>query len=139
TPPAARAVVDPRPEPTVTDPIPAAPFVPGQSSASFEPDPAPTTPAAPASATSSLRDETQALDRVRHSLEARRAAEALSELNRFRERWPRAALRAEALVLRVEALLLIGERKSAEREAETLIRVAPHSRHAARVRELLSR
>jgi hypothetical protein len=110
------------------------------SSASFEPlSPAPGALAAPPASTSQLTEETQALDRVRTLLEAKRPREALAELERFRKRWPAAALRAEAAVLRVEALLRLGDRASAEREADTLVRVAPHSRHAQRVRELLAR
>lgn len=94
---------------------------------------------APTSPISSLTEETRALDHVRHELEARRPASALAELERFRTTWPNAALRAEAAVLRVEALLRAGDRKTAERQAAVLIQAAPRSRHAARVRELLAR
>lgn len=139
----APAQAPPESEPEiVAEPVFAPPPLPARSSASFEPEaPGPglalgTPPATPSS--SSLRDETHALDRVRQFLEARRPAAALAELEGFRTRWPRGALRAEAAVLRVETLLLLGQRAAAEREADLLIRVAPQSRHAARVRELLS-
>jgi hypothetical protein len=109
------------------------------SSASFEPLSPPGALAAPPASASNLKQETQALDRVRLALEASRPSEALTELQRFRQRWPAAALRAEATVLRVETLLRLGDRAAAEREANTLVRAAPHSRHAQRVRELLAR
>jgi hypothetical protein len=137
--PAAPVPVRSVPAPLDTaEPAPA-PALPGPSSASFEPlaSSHAAFPAPPSAST--LAEETRALDRVRSELEARRPSAALAELAHYRKQWPKGALRAEATVLRVEALLGAGDRAAAEREAEALIRIAPQSRHAVRVRELLAR
>lgn len=88
-------------------------------------------------AASTLSDETRALDGARAALTRGRAAEALAGLDAYRAKWPAGALRAEAALLRVEALLRLGNRPAAEREANALISAAPSSRYATRARTLL--
>lgn len=121
--------------------VPNAPVAPVPSehtgSASFETEEAPRAASAE-TAPSTLGEETQALDRARHSLAVNRAAEALAALDGYRRTWPRGALRAEAALLRVEALLRLGNRAAAEREANAIIAQAPGSRYATRASSLLA-
>jgi len=87
----------------------------------------------------SLAEELKRLDAVREALRSGRAADAIAYLDAYRKQFPTGALRTEAVVLRVEALLKAGNRAGAERQAEVLFRTAPEGRHAARIRELLAR
>jgi hypothetical protein len=64
--------------------------------------------------------------------------EALAALDAYRADWPKGALRAEAALLRVDALLRARNRPAAEREANALIAATPGSRYATRARELLA-
>jgi TolA-binding protein len=96
---------------------------------------APTTERAPQGV--SIAEEVRTIDRARRALAAGRAREALRELEHYQARWPNGALSAEALVLRVEAKLKLGDRPAAEREARALINAHPNSRHADRLRALL--
>ena len=91
-----------------------------------------------ATAASTLGDETKALDGARALLAQGRAADALAGLEAYRAKWPAGALRAEAALLRVDALLRLGNRPAAEREANALISAAPSSRYATRARTLLA-
>lgn len=101
---------------------------------------APSMPATPAPLeASSLAQEVGALDEVRHALEAGRGRAALDALSRYRMRFPAGALGTEAAVLRVKALLMVGDRAAAEREADVILQGAPASRYAERVRALLGR
>lgn len=124
--------------PAIAPSAPAAP-VPSEhtGSASFDTDEAPRAAAAE-TVPSTLAEETKALDRARHSLAVKRPAEALAALDGYRVTWPRGALRAEAALLRVEALLRLGNRASAEREANAIIAQAPGSRYATRAAALLA-
>ena len=121
------------PAASATEPAPtAAPAHTG--SASF--DAAATNPGT-GSPPSTLGDETRMLDGARHSLATDNAGAALAALDAYRTKWPRGALRAEAALLRVDALLRLGNRPAAEREANALINAAPTSRYATRARALL--
>jgi hypothetical protein len=133
-PPASTATFPPLPAAAAaTDPVPtAAPVHTG--SASFD---APEAKPGTLSPASTLGEETQALDGARHALAAGQAREALGALDAYRAKWPKGALRAEAALLRVDALLRSGNRPAAEREAHALISAAPASRYATRARALL--
>jgi len=87
----------------------------------------------------SMAEELKRLDSVREALRSRRAADAILYLDAYRKQFPAGAMRTEALVLRVEALLAAGNRAGAERQAEVLFRASPEGRHADRVRALLAR
>jgi hypothetical protein len=113
--------------------------LPPPSSATFAPldtAPAPTA-SAEVAPVHTLGEETRALDQVRAELARGRSNEALAELERYRARWPHAALSAEASLLRVEALLRSGRRAEAEREVDALGARAPRSGYASRARALL--
>ena len=91
----------------------------------------------PAKPASDLEREVALLDHARASLAAGQPAQALRELDAYRQQTPRGMLAAESVVLRVKALLAMGQRSAAEREASPLLISAPQSRHAGRLRELL--
>ncbi|HSU42370.1 MAG TPA: hypothetical protein VLJ38_22465 [Polyangiaceae bacterium] len=123
----------------VGGPRAASPASAGPASISFDPleDTHAPTPAISAAPASTLGEETKALDSARALILSGRSAPALAALDRYRARFPRGALSAEASLLRIEALLRSGQRPQAEREAETLIARAPQSRHATHARALL--
>jgi hypothetical protein len=85
-----------------------------------------------------LQKEVAQLDSARQALAAGQPVSALHELDLYRGQWPRGALTVESIVLRVKALLAAGHRQAAEREALPVLTAAPQSRHAQRLRELLS-
>lgn len=87
----------------------------------------------------SLAEELKRLDAVREALRSGRAADAVAYLDAYRKQFPAGALRTEAVVLRVQALLAAGNRAGAERQAAVLLRAAPEGRYADRIRELLAR
>ena len=129
---------------TPTAPAAAAPGAPAApvpsehtGSASFATEDAPRAAEAE-TAPSTLGEETKVLDRARHSLAVKRPAEALAAIDGYRVTWPHGALRAEAALLRVEALLRLGNRSAAEREANAIIAQAPGSRYATRAAALLA-
>ena len=91
----------------------------------------------PSKSASDLEREVALLDHARAALAAGQPAQALRELDAYRQQTPRGMLAAESVVLRVKALLAMGQRSAAEREANPLLMSAPQSRHAGRLRELL--
>lgn len=86
----------------------------------------------------SIREEIATIDLVRQMLRENNASSALTELDRYRSRWPSGVFSMEATVLRVEALLGLGDRAAAEHAATSVIDAQPNSRHAARLRALLA-
>lgn len=84
-----------------------------------------------------LEREVAQLDHARAALVAGQPAIALREIDAYRAQNPRGMLIAESVVLRVRALLDMGFRSIAEHEAEPLLRTAPQSRHAERLRQIL--
>jgi hypothetical protein len=84
-----------------------------------------------------LEREVAMLDAARDTLAAGQPAPALSILDRYRSEFPEAVLYPESVLLRVRALLAMGQRADAEREAAPLLS-KPESRHAEAVRRLLS-
>jgi hypothetical protein len=86
-----------------------------------------------------LAQEVAALDEARHALDTGESRAALAALDRYRARFAGGALATDASVLRVKALLSAGDRAGAEREADGILRAAPGSRYAERVRGLLGR
>jgi hypothetical protein len=84
---------------------------------------------------SALTEEVRALDEARRALREAEPSRALTVLERSRY----GVLAAEAAVLRVEALLQLGQRAAAEREAAPILARNPAGLHATRVRALLRR
>jgi uncharacterized membrane-anchored protein len=84
----------------------------------------------------SLAREVAELDRARAALRAGDVASARRELERYEADPEARVLRAEALYLKMEALLASGERSAASQTARDLLRAYPGSAHAARAEEV---
>ncbi|WP_437597488.1 hypothetical protein WMF28_33055 [Sorangium sp. So ce590] len=157
-PPAASAPPVPG-EPPVANPPPVAPAstpaapvtrAPLPLPASALPSPAPpvaspprsksTTPrarSAPVAPTDALGEQVAMIDHARDTLGAGDAAGCLSELDAYDRRFPRSAMGEEATVLRIEALLRLGDRARAADLGQRFLASRPTSPHASGVRALL--
>lgn len=85
----------------------------------------------------SLADEVAALDGARRALASSDGAGALRALDAFQGTFPRARLGTEALVLRVEALVLAGRPADARALGEPFVAAHPDSPFAPRVRRAI--
>lgn len=81
----------------------------------------------------SLAGELALLRSARQALESKDAGGALEQLDAHAARYPRAALRQEALAARVLALCALGRQAEARRTAAQLARLAPRSPHLIRL------
>jgi outer membrane protein assembly factor BamD (BamD/ComL family) len=77
------------------------------------------------------------LDEARARVSSRDAAGALAALDRYTTAFPRGVFLPEARVLRIEALLLAGDRAAATRLADDLLRTEPNGPYAQRVRTMM--
>ncbi|MBI5533865.1 MAG: hypothetical protein HY898_14180 [Deltaproteobacteria bacterium] len=103
-----------------------------------EPEPAPASSAPPAASSNpSLAEEVAVLDEARKAVAAGRGADALVALDRYQRDYPRGRLGHEAAFVRMQALILTGNRAAAQQLAEQFLRASPSSPLAPRVRELL--
>jgi hypothetical protein len=129
------------PPATVLAPVPDLPVreLVARAPVARAPSAEPAQTAEPARGPSTLALEVRALDQVQRALEAGNGRAALAALERYRTLYAGGALTAESRVLRVKAHLLNGDRAGAEREAAFILRSAPGSRYAERVRVLLDR
>jgi hypothetical protein len=84
-----------------------------------------------------LREEADALDAARELLTLGNAAGALAKLEAYQRRFAGGALREEALLLRIEALVRAGDRATASAAAHHFLRTYPASMHVRRVTALL--
>ncbi len=91
----------------------------------------------PLPASSALADEIAALDGAREALASGDAPRALRALDARDRAFPHGALGPEAMVLRIEALALRGDRAAATRLAEAFLAASPRSAHASRIRTLV--
>jgi hypothetical protein len=83
---------------------------------------------------SSVAEETACVDRARQAIRENRGQAALLELAGYQRRWPNGVFAMECAILRVEALLSVGNRTAAERDANAILATHPNSRYAARLR-----
>ena len=103
------------------------------------------TPLAPAaapvvpqvSAASTVVAEVESLDRARAALAAGNPQAALSSLSRHDAAFPAGVLQPEAVVLRVRALIALGDRAEAARVGNRFITSHPDSAQAGRLRALI--
>jgi TolA-binding protein len=86
----------------------------------------------------SIAREIEQLDAARDHLSHGDALGALSELDAYAREHATGALRQEASVLRIEALVQSGNRDAARGIAVQFLRDHPQSPHAARVRALVT-
>ncbi len=107
--------------------------------ASASPEGSPETAPLPRPASSStLAEETSALDAARSSLRAGRATETIALLDSCARRFPNGLLQPEASALRIEALLALGDRAGAETVARALVTTAPNTFAAHRAGAMLN-
>ena len=92
---------------------------------------------APVQAGSSVVAEVASLDRARAALASGDARESLTRLSAHDAAFPTGALQPEAVVLRVRALIALGERGRAAQVANHFIAVHPESAQAGRLRALI--
>lgn len=114
--------------PLVEVPEPAAPPKPSVRSHS-----------APSAERDSLPLELEALEHARSALAGGDAARALLLLDEYSTRFPKARLRAESAVLRIEALAASGQKGAAIRLGRQLLAREPNGPYARRVRSLLEK
>lgn len=81
--------------------------------------------------------EAATLHAVRRSLATGDSSGALAMLDDYHRRFPAAHLATEAAVLRVESLMVAGNRSAAEALGRSLIDASPYGPHARRIRALL--
>jgi hypothetical protein len=86
---------------------------------------------------SSLSRELSLVDSARQALLRGDPKLTLSRLDAYRTQFPKGALRSEAAMLRVEALVAVGDRAGAKRVGQQLLRGAPNSPYSQRIRSLL--
>jgi hypothetical protein len=95
-------------------------------------------PAAPLDA-ETLAAEVKSVDRARTALAAGHAQRTLAELDEYERRFRKRGFGPEALYLRMEAFLSLGQTAEARDAAERLLARYPKSLHAARARAVLSK
>lgn len=130
------------------------PVLPGQESPLESPNAAPSTPAVPAPTAvvhaqapahhvrpsapdNPLSREVRALEGAHQALAERNPDEALRLLNRYRLKFPAGALSSEATVLRVQALLMRGDRTGAQALADAFSAAHPESPYGRRLEDLI--
>ena len=84
----------------------------------------------------SIAGEIAEIDRIRGRLRDGQAAGALSDLERYFRSSPTRVLQTEASLLRIDALVALGERQRASTLAREFIARQPTSRYAERLRQL---
>ncbi len=84
-----------------------------------------------------LGDEIASMDRVRSAIAAGDGVRAAQLVDDYERRFPRGTFTQEAEVLRVEALVLRGDRAAASRAAERFLASHPSSPHAPRLRAIV--
>ncbi|WP_437722113.1 hypothetical protein [Sorangium sp. So ce861] len=137
------APVSPPSEPEARAPVPLqASALPSPAPAPIASPPrsksaAPRARSAPVTPTDTLGEQVAMIDHARDALGAGDAAGCLSELDAYDRRFPRSAMGEEATVLRIEALLRLGDRARAADLGQRFLASRPTSPHAAGVRALL--
>jgi hypothetical protein len=141
---------EPRPAPTGAEPAGSAPAASSEREAPTpsatadvpreEPSAAPSAEgvALPKAAMASLAEEMAALDAAHAALAAGDAPRALRAAEEYDRRFPEGMLAPDVMVVRIEALVRVGDRAGAERLGWAFIGAHPTSTHAARVRALLA-
>ena len=77
------------------------------------------------------------MDRARAAVRARDGKGALAALADYQRRFPRGTFAQEAMVLRIEALVQIGETGAARALGKKFLAAHPESPHAERIERLL--
>jgi hypothetical protein len=85
-----------------------------------------------------INGEIAAITLARGALDKGNARAGLAALDRYQQDYAHGALAPEATVLRIEALLMAGERARAKSLGEAFLKAHPKSPHAQRVRSLIA-
>jgi hypothetical protein len=93
-------------------------------------------PPSPAAAPSSLAEQMASIDAVRAALDAGDARAAIVALDRYERAWPSGLFALEAQVLRVEALVKLGDKPAAQRLAAKILEAQPGTPYARRIRSV---
>jgi len=97
---------------------------------------------APSGATTtadSLTRELALIDAARRAVARGDGSGALRQLDTYSRRYPKGALRTEASVLRIEALIAKGDRAGAKRLGNAFLLRSPNGPYARRIRSLLGK
>jgi hypothetical protein len=89
--------------------------------------------------TPSLAEEVAAIKSAKGALAGGNAAQALRELDAYKQHFPRGRLAQEATVVRIEALINSGNQGAAGTAADHFLAAHPDSPYSARVRSLVGR
>jgi len=136
--PPTSAAIEPASAPAPSASVAAAPSIPTPSGSIEDLEPVPAISALPAASSSpSLVEEVAVIDEARQALANARGADALRVLDRYQRDYPRGRLGQEAGYLRMQALVLTGNRAAAQQLAEQFLRASPNSPLAPRIRELI--
>jgi hypothetical protein len=95
-------------------------------------------PAAPFDHKSTLDDEVTLIDQARRALASKDASSALQLVSSYDVKYPAGSLSQEATAIRIEALVLLGNRAAAERLATRFIASHPSSPYVHKIRALVS-
>lgn len=90
-------------------------------------------------ASDSLTKELRMIEAARRSPARGDGAGAIKHLNDYGRQYPKGRLRAEASVLRIEALMAEGDRTAASRLGKALLKQSPNGPYARRIRSVLER
>jgi hypothetical protein len=112
------------------------------------PNETPTTPAAeaevvapaassPAAARGDLNGEVLSIEQARSALAANRPSDALRALDEYAQRHPHGSLGRESELLRIEALVMRGDRAEAQRRGHAMLTTSPDGLYRARLRKIL--
>ena len=99
----------------------------------------PPTASAPVKPPGTLSEEAAAIEQAGSAVRHQDGASALRALDEYQARFPRGRLYPEATALRVQALLLVGQRDAARETAARFLRSYPESPSAKRLRTLVGR
>jgi hypothetical protein len=122
-----------RPEPASVEP--AAASVPVAVSAA--PSVGRGRPSRPASSSDPLTRETKVLELAHKALAEHDPRTALGVLDRYRAQFPDGSLASEAVLLRVQALLAIGDRAGAQALADSYSAANPGTPYSKRIKEIV--
>jgi TolA-binding protein len=86
-----------------------------------------------------LSRELRLIESARSALAGKDATEALHRLDAYKRQFPKGSLATEALMLRIESLVVRGDHSAAGRLGDALLERSPNGPYARRVRSLLGR
>jgi hypothetical protein len=122
-----------RPEPSSTVP----PVMPAPVVASAAPSAGRRAPAPPVSSSDPLSQELEALELAHRALARHNPRTALGVLDRYRAQFPEGRLASEAVLLRVQALVALGDRAGAQALADAYSAANPNTPYSRRLREIV--